>query len=263
MTFANGADRSSRAEESAPTERFPIGQEMDVTYPNFKVSLKLLSDSQLTFEIKDGPFARVETVDIVVVPLGNGIFAVSWQEKDGATVTNIQDYDRGLIHSFATLPGGQFIRMTGPIVVTRPAHRGSDNRPQQNKALVMDAMTALFQRRDASAVERLYVPDYVQHNPNIPQGRDALQTLVAGLSQDVCYEPGLIIAEGDFVAIHGRIRGWSDAPQVVVDLFRIEGGKLAEHWDVLQDEVPAAAALAGISMFDPQERARQTRLAAE
>lgn len=237
-------------------ERFPVGQQMDVTYPDFTVSLTLLSDRQLRFEIKEGPFARTETVDIQVVPLGNGIFTVSWQEKDGATVTNVQDHDRGRVHSFVTLPGGQFLRMTGPMEVTRPAGETFDERPRRNKALVLDAMTSLFQRRDASAVERLYASDYIQHNPSIPQGRDALRALVAGLSQDVYYEPGLIVAEGDLVAIHGRIRGWGDAPQVVIDLFRIEGGKLAEHWDVLQNEVPVTAAQGGLSMFDPRERSR-------
>jgi len=242
-------------------ERFPVGQSMDVTYPNFAVSLTLESAAQLTFEIKDGSFARLETVDIQVTSLGNGIFAVSWQEKDGATVTNIQDFDRGVVHSFATLPGGQFIRMTGPITVTKPADRGSDDHPERNRALVIEAMTALFQRHDASAVERLYAPGYVQHNPGIPQGRDALQSLVAGLSRDVHYEPGLTVAEGDLVAIHGRIRGWAPTPQVVVDVFRIECGKLAEHWDVLQDEVPAAAALGGTAMFDPAEGSRPARQA--
>jgi len=118
-------------------------------------------------------------------------------------------------------------------------------------------MTSLFQRRDASAVERLYAPNYIQHNPGIPQGREALAALVPGLPNSIYYEPGLIVAEGDFVAIHGRIRGWAAKPQVVVDLFRIEGGQLAEHWDVLQDEVPAAAAVAGLAMFDPDEAARQ------
>ncbi|MET0404363.1 MAG: nuclear transport factor 2 family protein [Cystobacter sp.] len=237
-------------------ERVPVGQQMDVTYPDFTVSLTLLSDRQLRFEIKEGPFARTETVDIQVVPLGNGIFTVSWQEKDGSTVTNVQDHDRGRVHSLVTLPGGQFMRMTGPMVVTRPAGKEFDERPRRNKALVLDAMTSLFQRRDASAVDRLYTPDYIQHNPSIPQGRDALRALVASLSQDVYYEPGLIVAEGDLVAIHGRIRGWADAPQVVIDLFRIEGGKLAEHWDVLQNEVPVTAAQGGLSMFDPKERSR-------
>jgi predicted SnoaL-like aldol condensation-catalyzing enzyme len=236
-----------------PMSRFPVGLEINVSYPNFQVSLALLSVTQLRFEIKEGPFARSEIVDIQVIPLGNGIFAVSWQEKDGATVTNVQDHDRGLVHSFATLPDGRFLRMSGTFTITRSADRASDDRPQRNKALVLEAMTSLFQRHDASSVERLYAPDYIQHNPEIPQGRDALRALVAGLSPAVYYEPGLIVSEGDLVAIHGRIRGWADTPQVVVDLFRVEGGRLAEHWDVLQNEVPVTAALGGISMFDPEE----------
>jgi predicted SnoaL-like aldol condensation-catalyzing enzyme len=242
--------------------RFPVGLEMDVSYPNFQVSLKLLSATQLRFEIKEGPFARTEVVDIQVIPLGNSIFTISWQEKGGATVTNVQDHDRGLVHSFATLTDGRFLRMSGAFTITRPADRVLDDRPQRNKALVLEAMTSLFQRHDASAVKRLYAPDYVQHNPGIPQGRDALQALVADLSRAVYYEPGLIVAEGDLVAIHGRIRGWADTPQVVVDLFRIEGGRLAEHWDVLQNEVPATDARAGISMFDPEEGAHLTQRAA-
>lgn len=237
--------------------RFPVGLEMDVSYPAFRVHLTLLSATELRFEIKDGAFARTETVAIQVVPLGNGLFAVSWQEQDGATVTNVQDYDRGQVHSFATLPDGKFLRMTGQMAVTRPGTQVLDERPQRNKALVHEAMTALFQRRDASAVERLYAVDYIQHNPDIPQGRDALQALVAGLSPAVHYEPGLMVAEGDLVAIHGRIRGWAVAPQVVIDLFRIQDGRLAEHWDVLQNEVPVAAGQGGVAMFDPAEAARR------
>lgn len=238
-------------------DRFPVGLELDVAYPEFQVSLTLLSLEQMKFEIRTGPFARTEVVDIHVVSLGNGLFAVSWQEQSGATVTNVQDYDRGLVHSHATLPGGQFLRMTGTITVTRPATLTSDDRPQRNKALVLAAMTSLFQRRDASVVPQLYAADYIQHNPDIPQGRDSLQSLVETLSPDVHYEPGMMIAEGDRVAIHGRIRGWGDAPQVVVDIFRIEDGRLAEHWDVLQDEVPATTA-GGVSMFDPAEAATTT-----
>jgi predicted SnoaL-like aldol condensation-catalyzing enzyme len=238
---------------------FPVGLAMDVSYPNFHVSLTLLSITQLRLEIKEGPFARTETVDIEVAPIGNSIFAVSWQEQNGATVTNIQDYDRSLVHSFATLPDGQFLRMTGTMAITRPAERPSDDRPHRNKALVLDAMTSLFQRRDASAVERLYAPDYIQHNPDIPQGRDALQAIVAELPEHVYYEPGLIVAGEDLVAIHGRIRGWADEPLIAIDIFRIENGKLVEHWDVLQREVAADAADSGTSMFDPAEATRSAR----
>lgn len=240
------------------SEPFPAGLKMDVSYPAFEVSLAFLSPARLEFEIAEGPFARTETVDIEIIPLGNGIFAVSWQEKDGATVTNVQDHDRGVVHSFAALPDGRFLRMTGRFKVTRTADRAGDDRPHRNKAMVLDAMTSLFQRHDASAVERLYVDNYIQHNPNIPQGRAALRQIVENLPKSVHYEPGLIIAEGDLVAIHGRIRGWADAPQVVVDIFRIEDGKLAEHWDVLQDEVPVVSGAAGRPMFDPDEAVTET-----
>lgn len=234
-------------------DHFPVGLEMDVTYPMFKVSVSIESEKRLTFKIAEGPFARTEAVDIDVVSLGNGMFAVSWIEQSGATVTNIQDYDGGEVHSFATLATGSFVRQKGPLVITRQPDRISDASPERNRALVVEAMTSLFQRRDAAAVDRLYAPDYVQHNPNIPQGRDALRTLVAGLSPDVYYEPGLVVAEGNLVAIHGRIRGWAAAPQVVVDIFRVQNGRLAEHWDVLQDEVPMASTRGGAAMFNPSE----------
>ncbi len=128
---------------------------------------------------------------------------------------------------------------------------------ERNKALVLEAMTALFQRRDVTAVERLYAADYIQHNPSIPQGRDALAKLVADLPSAVYYEPGLILGDGAYVAIHGRIRGWAPEPQVVVDIFRIEDGRLAEHWDVLQNEASQSEASSGTSMFSPDEAAKQ------
>ncbi len=101
-------------------DRFPVGLEMDVTYPNFQARLTLLSVRQLKFEIKEGPFAHTEIVEIRVVPLGNSLFAVSWQEKAGATVVNVQDYDRGVVHSYATLTGGTFLQMTGTLSVVNP-----------------------------------------------------------------------------------------------------------------------------------------------
>lgn len=235
---------------------YPVGLELVVAFEPFSATLSLLSDHQLKFEIKEGPFRHSEVVDTHVVSLGNSVFAVSWKEATGATVTHVQDFDRGVIYSHATLTDGQFLRLTGSITVISQPGKTSDDRPTHNKALVLDAMTSLFQRRDVDAVDRLYAQTYIQHNPNIPQGRAALKALVAQLGDQVFYEPGLILAEGDFVAIHGRIRGWSETPQVVVDLFRVEDGKLAEHWDVLQDEVPMEIALTGISMFDPEESKR-------
>lgn len=118
-----------------------------------------------------------------------------------------------------------------------------------NKALVIEVMTAVFIRRDASVVEKHFSSTYVQHNPLIPNGRDAIPGLIAGLSQEFKYEPGMIVAADDLVMIHGRYTGWGPKPMIAVDIFRIADGKLTEHWDVMQEEVPSLQTVSGNSMF--------------
>jgi predicted SnoaL-like aldol condensation-catalyzing enzyme len=115
--------------------------------------------------------------------------------------------------------------------------------------LVLTALTELFIHRDPSAIERHWSPSYRQHNPLIPDGREHLAAFAAHLPEGFRYEPGLVVANGDHVMIHGRYHGWGPKPVVAVDIFRIEGGKLAEHWDVAQEEVPAADTKSGRTMF--------------
>jgi predicted SnoaL-like aldol condensation-catalyzing enzyme len=74
-----------------------------------------------------------------------------------------------------------------------------------------------------------------------------LRALAPKLSPNLRYEPGMIVEDGDIVMIHGRYVGWAEKPLVAVDIFRVQGGKLVEHWDVLQEEVPATAS--GNPMF--------------
>ena len=63
---------------------------------------------------------------------------------------------------------------------------------------------------------------------------------------------GLVVADGDYVIIHGRYIGWGSKPLVAVDIFRVANGKIAEHWDVMQEEVPAAQSANGNSMLTTQ-----------
>ena len=66
----------------------------------------------------------------------------------------------------------------------------------------------------------------------------------------MCYEHGLILAEGDFVMVHGRFSGHGrPAAWIAVDILRVVGGELAEHWDVLQDEADKATSVSGLPMF--------------
>ena len=119
-----------------------------------------------------------------------------------------------------------------------------------NKALVIEAFDALFNRRDYAAAERFWSPAYVQHSAHIAPGREGLFNLVRGLPATLKYEPGVIVADGDFVIVHGRFsRFGAPANWIVADILRIEDGGLAEHWDVIQDEATREQSRSGRPMF--------------
>jgi predicted SnoaL-like aldol condensation-catalyzing enzyme len=64
------------------------------------------------------------------------------------------------------------------------------------------------------------------------------------------YEPGVIVAQGDFVIVHGRYSGLGEPVNwIVADILRVENGVLAEHWDVIQDEAGKEASKSGAPMF--------------
>ena len=118
-----------------------------------------------------------------------------------------------------------------------------------SKAIALKAVRGVFIERDARVVQELFAPDYIQHNPTIPSGRDASGALVGSLPEGFRYEPGMVVAEGSTVMIHGRYVGWAPEPMVAVDIFRVEHGRLVEHWDVMQAEVPAHETKSKNAMF--------------
>ena len=121
---------------------------------------------------------------------------------------------------------------------------------EANKKLVSNAMHELFVTRDAEKAVRLYFGSpYLQHNPMIPDGAEDLPKIVASLPANFKYEPGIIVADGEFVMIHGLYTGWGPKPLVTVDIFRVKNGKLVEHWDVMQEDVPAGQTKSGRPMF--------------
>jgi predicted SnoaL-like aldol condensation-catalyzing enzyme len=117
----------------------------------------------------------------------------------------------------------------------------------RNKALVLEAFDALFNRRDFEAAGRCWSPDYIQHSAGIGQGRDGLFALVRSIHRQ--YESALAVAEGDYVMVHGRFSGGGRPTRIVVDILRVDGGRLTEHWDVMQDEAARASSKSGLPMF--------------
>jgi predicted SnoaL-like aldol condensation-catalyzing enzyme len=121
---------------------------------------------------------------------------------------------------------------------------------ERNKALVLEAFDTLFNRRDYAAAERFWSPGYIQHSAHIAPGREGLFELVRGLPPTLRYEPGLIVADGDFVIVHGRFSGFgAPANWIAADILRIQDGILVEHWDVIQDEATQAQSKSGRPMF--------------
>jgi len=122
--------------------------------------------------------------------------------------------------------------------------------PEQNKALVLEAFDTLFNKRDYAGAERYWSDRYIQHSAHIEPGRAGLFNLVRSMPATLRYESQLILAEGDYVITHGRFSGnGGPAALIAADVVRFEDGKLAEHWDVLQDEATKAQSKSGLPMF--------------
>jgi len=122
--------------------------------------------------------------------------------------------------------------------------------PEQNKALVLEAFETLFNKRDYVAAERFWSGRYIQHSAHIAPGRAGLFDLIRSAPEMLRYENHLIMAEGDYVIAHGRFSGHGrPVAWIAADVIRFEDGKLAEHWDVLQDEATKAESVSGLPMF--------------
>jgi len=120
----------------------------------------------------------------------------------------------------------------------------------KNKALVLDAFDTLFNKRDYAAAEKYWSPKYIQHSAHIEPGSEGLFNLIRSAPDTLRYEHQLIVAEGDYVIIHGRFSGHGPpVAWIAADILRIENGRLAEHWDVLQDEATKAQSKSGLPMF--------------
>ena len=126
----------------------------------------------------------------------------------------------------------------------------SQSRELKNKALVLEAFDTLFNKRDYAAAERFWSSNYIQHSAHIEPGREGLFNLIKASPAALKYEPGLIVADGDFVIVHGRFSG-NGRPRnwIAADVVRVAGDVLAEHWDVLQDEATAEESKSGLPMF--------------
>ncbi|PNE10093.1 MAG: hypothetical protein CR217_16230 [Beijerinckiaceae bacterium] len=108
----------------------------------------------------------------------------------------------------------------------------------------------LFNKRDHAGAERYWSDRYIPHSAHIEPGREGPFNLVRSLPATLRYENQLILAEGDYVIAHGRFSGIGrEVAWIAADIVRFEEGKLAEHWDVPQEEATKAQSKSGLPML--------------
>ena len=126
----------------------------------------------------------------------------------------------------------------------------SDSNEKKNKEIVLKAFDTLFNKRDYAAAERFWSPNYIQHSAHIEPGRDGLFNLVKAAPPSLKYEPGVTVAEGDYVILHGRFSNIGlPVNWIAADIVRLKDGILVEHWDVIQDEATEDQSKSGAPMF--------------
>ena len=114
-----------------------------------------------------------------------------------------------------------------------------------NKKAVVEFYEAAINRKDFEAASKFFGPRYVQHNPNAPDGIEGFKAFLGFLREkfpESRSEIKRVWAEGDYVILHVHaVRAPGARGAAIVDIFKLENGKIVEHWDVIQ-EIPEKAA---------------------
>jgi predicted SnoaL-like aldol condensation-catalyzing enzyme len=119
-----------------------------------------------------------------------------------------------------------------------------------NKALVLVALDTLFNKRDYRVAAQYWSPGLILHCSHIAPGRNGLFEFVKAAPATLRYEPGVIVANEDYVIVHGRLSG-NGRPRnwIIATVLRIEDNRVAEQWEVVQDEALQGEAKSGHPMF--------------
>ena len=116
---------------------------------------------------------------------------------------------------------------------------------EANKRAVTEFYEKALNQKDVDAASKYIGSRYTQHNPTAPDGPEGFKAFLGFLREkfpDSHSEIKQVFADGDFVILHVHaVREKGSRGRAIVDIFKLENGKIVEHWDVIQD-VPEKAA---------------------
>lgn len=131
------------------------------------------------------------------------------------------------------------------LTFTTPAFAGNTPQEEANKKVVLDLYEKGINQKDFEAAAKNFGPRYIQHNPNAADGPEGFKAFIGFLKAkfpDYHSTIKRVLADGDYVILHvHNVPTPGARGAAIIDIFRLENGKVVEHWDVRQD-VPEKAA---------------------
>ncbi len=131
------------------------------------------------------------------------------------------------------------------LVLSTPLFALSANEMELNKKTVVDFYNKAINQKDFAAASQYLGNRYTQHNPNVADGPEGFKKALEYLREhypDSHSEIKRVFADGDYVILHVHsIREPGTRGRAIFDLFKLENGKIVEHWDTVQD-IPEASA---------------------
>jgi predicted SnoaL-like aldol condensation-catalyzing enzyme len=136
--------------------------------------------------------------------------------------------------------------LAAAMIALAPAAYAADAAQMEaNKKVVLQLYEAAINQKDFDAAAKFLGPHYIQHNPRAADGAEGLKAFLAFLREkfpDYHSDIKRVFADGDYVILHvHNIPTPGSRGNAIIDIFRLENGKVVEHWDVRQ-EIPEQAA---------------------
>jgi len=139
----------------------------------------------------------------------------------------------------------RLLLVAATIALAPSAYAADEKQMEENKKVVLQLYEAAINQKDFEAASKFLGPRYIQHNPRAADGPEGLKAFLAFLREkfpDYHSEIKRVFADGDYVILHvHNVPTPGSRGNAIIDIFRLENGKVVEHWDVRQ-EIPEQSA---------------------